>query len=235
MRKYLSLILVFLSFLSSCSKNDEKPFSELTDYDREVIHYFKEIALGFEFGNASEITRKWKTGMKIFVGGEVTKELADELERIEIEINLLSRDGFTMETVQDSAQSDFYIYLGSGEKYAEIYPSQTDYIKSNWGLFTVSWKNQSQLISGHMYVDIYRAGPTAQKHLLREELTQSLGLARDSYLYPESIFQAEWTTTTEYAKIDRDLIRLLYHPDMKTGLNAVQVEDVLTKILIAEK
>ena len=31
-----------------------------------------------------------------------------------------------------------------------------------------------------MYVDIVRADMNEQKHLLREELTQSLGLARDS-------------------------------------------------------
>jgi hypothetical protein len=235
MRKCLLIIIAIVFFFASCSKYEEKPASKLTEYDMEVIHYFKEIALGFEFGSASEITRKWIAEMKIYVGGEITTELEDELKRIISEINILSTDGFIMEIIQDSAKANFYIYLGSGEEYAEIYPSQSDYIQSNWGLFSVYWKNQSHLVSGHMYVDIYRADKTAQKHLLREELTQSLGLAKDSYLYSESIFQAEWTTTTKYAKIDRDLIRLLYHPDMETGLNAGQIEDVLTDILVAEK
>jgi hypothetical protein len=85
-----------------------------------------------------------------------------------------------------------------------------------------------------MYVDIERANATEQKHLLREELTQALGLAKDSPLYMESIFQSRWTTTNEYAPIDRDLIRLLYHPEMLTGLNANQTEVVLTAILIGE-
>jgi hypothetical protein len=82
-----------------------------------------------------------------------------------------------------------------------------------------------------MYVDIVRANSTEQKHLLREEFTQSLGLAKDSPLYMESIFQSAWTTTTEYAAIDKDLIRLLYHPDMGVGLNQAQVEEVLKEIL----
>tara|TARA_B100001093_G_scaffold520464_1_gene616279 strand:+ start:7859 stop:8116 length:258 start_codon:yes stop_codon:yes gene_type:complete len=85
-----------------------------------------------------------------------------------------------------------------------------------------------------MYVDINRANLAEQKHLLREELTQSLGLARDSQKYPESIFQSAWTTTTKYTSIDSDLIRLLYHPDMRIGLTKDQVDVVLKEILYNE-
>jgi hypothetical protein len=63
-----------------------------------------------------------------------------------------------------------------------------------------------------MYVDIYRCESLdGQKHLLREELTQSLGLFNDSYKYENSIFQQRWTETTEYAPIDRVLIDMLYN------------------------
>jgi hypothetical protein len=86
-----------------------------------------------------------------------------------------------------------------------------------------------------MYVDIVRANAVEQKHLLREELTQSLGLAKDSNKYPESIFYADWTTTNKYANIDRDLVRLLYHPEMAVGLTETQVEETLTEIILSEK
>ena len=85
-----------------------------------------------------------------------------------------------------------------------------------------------------MYVDIERADLPAQKHLLREELTQSLGLARDSSWYLESIFQSEWTTTNSYSDIDKELIRLLYHPRMRQGLDAERVDGVLTDILLSQ-
>ena len=75
-----------------------------------------------------------------------------------------------------------------------------------------------------MYVDIYRANTIEQRHLLREELTQSLGLAKDSFKYPNSIFQSSWTQTLNYMEIDKDMIRY-YHPNMSTGLNALAVED----------
>ena len=86
-----------------------------------------------------------------------------------------------------------------------------------------------------MYVDIYRANNIGQKHLLREELTQSLGLGKDSSKYPNSIFQSSWTQTLNYLEIDKDLIRLLYHPKMKIGVDRYEVDNLLREILLGEK
>ena len=49
-----------------------------------------------------------------------------------------------------------------------------------------------------------------KKHLLREELTQSLGFFNDSWLYPESIFYQGWTDVTEYSEMDKEIIKMLY-------------------------
>lgn len=228
------LLLLILVIVSSCSKDERDLLLDLSEYDIEVIEYFKDIALGFEFGNASSITRKWNSDLKIFVGGAPNAQLLDELERIKIEINELATDGFQVNIVNDSLQSNYYIFLGTGTEYAQLYPSQTGLVDSNWGLFSVFWNANNKFTSGHMYVDISRANLTEQKHLLREELTQSLGLAIDSQEYLESIFQSSWTTTNEYAEIDRDLIRLLYHPDMEVGLNENQVDQVLKEILMGK-
>jgi predicted RNA binding protein with dsRBD fold (UPF0201 family) len=200
-----------------------------------TISYFKDIALGFEFGNASQITRKWKHDMKIFVGGSPTSDLYAELNAIISDIDQLTSKTFSMEVVSDTLMSNFYIYFGSGNSYAQIFPSNSSLVDNNWGLFSVYWNGLNELNSGHMYVDIYRASPLEQRHLLREELTQSLGLAKDSPLYSESIFQQAFSTkTTEYAEIDKDLIYLLYHPAMQTGLNSSQVDSKLREILRAE-
>jgi len=230
------LLLLLLIIVSSCSKDEEDvlPQSELSEYQIKVIDYYKDIALGFEFGNASNVTRKWNSELRIFIGGEPNSELINELENIKTEINELAKDGFKVNIVNDSLKSNYYIFFGTGTEYAEIFPSQSNLVDSNWGLFSVYWNSRNQITSGYMYVDITRANSTEQKHLLREELTQSLGLAKDSPLYMESIFQSTWTNTTQYASIDKDLIRLLYHPDMRFGLNENQVDNILREILISE-
>ncbi|WP_299125365.1 DUF2927 domain-containing protein [uncultured Tenacibaculum sp.] len=234
MKNKLLLLLFILIALTSCSKNDDNtilPESEFSQHEMNVIEYFKEVALGFEFGNASKITRKWNSDINIFIGGEKNNELINELEKIITEINELATDGFKINIVNNSSLSNYYIFFGSGKDYAQLYPGQVDLVDSNWGLFSIFWNSQNQLMLGHMYVDIYRANLVEQKHLLREELTQSLGLARDSKKYPESIFQSEWTTTNKYSLIDSDLIRLLYHPNMSAGLTETQVDEVLKEIL----
>ena len=236
MNRNLLYFLAISIFISACSDDDETISPELDAYNLSVVNYFKEVALGFEFGNASEVTRRWSGNMKIFIGGNPTSELLLELDKIVSEINDLSTTGFMIGSVSDTLQSNFYIYFGSGDSYASLFPSQSTLVTSNFGLFSVFWNGSNELIRGYMYVDVFRANQTEQRHLLREELTQSLGLAKDSPLFAESIFQKSFSTkTTEYAQIDRDLIRLLYHPEMEIGLNENQVDVVLTDILLAEQ
>lgn len=236
MKKITLYTLITSFFLCSCSNDNGTSLPSLTAYNASVVEYFKEIALGFEFGNASEITRRWNSDMKIFVGGTPTPELLAELDKIVSEINDLTTSGMTVEVVSDTLESNYYMHFGSGDSYAKIFPSLSNLIESNWGLFTIFWNAQQELISGYMYVDIVRADPLEQRHLLREELTQSLGLAKDSRTYSESIFQQSFSTkVTEYAQIDRDLIRVLYHPDMKTGLNVISAELTVKRILLDEQ
>ena len=234
-----SLFILFVA----CAKEDDTDIPEmeidavvevLDAYELSIVSYFKDIALGFEFGNSTEVTRKWTTNLNVFIGGETSAELLTEFNRIQNELNELITEDFIINRVEDSSQSYYYIFFGSGQKYAEIYPSQSGLVSTNWGLFSVFWDAQDQFTTGYMYVDINKANTLEQKHLLREEFTQSLGLAKDSGLYDDSIFQSEWTSTTEYSTIDRDLIRLLYHPTMISGLNAAQSETVLRAILTSE-
>ncbi len=227
-RYFLFLLIGFC--LISCSDDESVAVKEFTDFQEESIVYFNEIALGFEFGSYPEITRKWKVPMKIFVGGDPSSALKQEFDRVKNEINSLVTDGFEMIEVQDSLEANFYLFLGSGNDYAGHFPYQSQYISSNWGLFYIIFNQRAELIGGHMYVDTKRADDVAQRHLLREELTQSLGLAKDSYRYPNSIFQQDWTTTNDYIDIDRELIRLLYHPNMVVGLDKVGSTAVIQNI-----
>lgn len=229
---------LFFAFiiLSACAtdENDISPNAEYSEYEIKVIDYFKDIALGFEFGDTSKITRKWDTEMRIFIGGDPSHDLVKDLESIKNEINNLASDGFRINIVDDSLVSNYYIFFGAGNRYVKMFPAEAHFVDSNLGLFSVYSNDQNKLTSGHMYIDIMRTNSIEQKHLLREELTQSIGLARDSPKYMESIFQSAWTTTVDYAPIDKELIKFLYHPRMDVGLNQNQVDKILKEILISE-
>ncbi len=59
------------------------------------------------------------------------------------------------------------------------------------------------------------------KHVLREELTQSLGLMNDSFKYKNSIFYQGNSEVTSYSDIDKQIIKILYSnrisPSMSKG------------------
>lgn len=177
------------------------------EYSIEAQEYFKEIALRSEFKGNGENVLKWSSDMKIFVDGDKKGYLITELNRIVKELNDII-DPIDIKIVSSKQESNYVIYFGNYKNFENNYKIYyPNLLESNYGYFEVTPNN-----SGLMYVDITRTSTIdGQKHLLREELTQSLGLLNDSYKYPESIFYQGWTTTTEFAPIDRELIDMLYN------------------------
>jgi len=172
----------------------------------ETKAYFDEIVYNTEFGGRRETAYKWKEDLKIYIDGEKPEYLVQELKDIVSELNSIINP-IELKIVTSKSEANYFVYFGNYEsfksKYDLLFPSR---LENNYGYFEVYYD------SGNMYVDLYRTtDKEAHKHLLREELTQSLGLLNDSYDYPESIFYQGWTTTTEFAPIDRELIDMLYN------------------------
>ena len=97
--------------------------------------------------------------------------------------------------------------------------NESDYLKKwrlntieyNWGVFWIK-RNNETIVSSKIFIDTKRPRSLLQqKHLLREELTQSLGFSNDSYKYENSIFQQRWTEVTEFSQIDKEIIKLHYN------------------------
>ena len=66
---------------------------------------------------------------------------------------------------------------------------------------------------GYCFVDMIKTGndTQTQKSILREEITQSLGLCNDSWKYPNSIFYQGSSTNTEFSDLDKEIIQMLYN------------------------
>ena len=233
---------VILISLGSCLPLNREPVStppvesslfesaEISAEQRgEVLDYFKEVAFGSEFGELIEGIARWETDVKIFVSGQYPTYLDTELAKIIDEINSLSRS-IQLSRTLSRQEANYLIHFGTAEEYAEIEPQARPYIEENWGLLWVYWNAENEIYQGSMYVDMERTQDdrAVQKHLLREELTQSLGLINDSYTYPESIFYQDWTRTTEYAEIDKRLIDILYSDAIEPRMTKQEVEAVFT-------
>ena len=216
------------------SPGDQNPEPPLSAYQQEVVSYFKDIALGFEYGNAPAVTRKWKKDMRVFVTGESTPESTSELNLVIGELNSLFSDGFKIELVERREESNFVIFFGSRADFTALYPADAKTVAHSSGLFHIFWNTSNEITRGYLFIHTHNTSQAEQRHTIREELTQALGLGKDSPRYRESIFQASWTIPTAFAPIDRELIRLLYHPQMEAGADAAGAEELLTRILASE-
>jgi hypothetical protein len=120
-------------------------------------------------------------------------------------------DPINFTIVDDSTQSNFFIYLGSADCYNKNVPQSIPYTDNNYGLFLATISDNI-INKVDIFIDLHRFSTTNEKkHLLREEITQSLGLFNDSYKYPSSIFYQGWTDVTEYSEIDIAIISKLYN------------------------
>ena len=231
MKKLFFLALVFLGVFYYLSSNETKlpdPILintgggnnkntnktnntvDLSKYSDEEVQYFKEVALKSEYSDINNGQAcKWTSDMNIFVKGDKSEVLMSELNRIVGELNGIINT-INVNIVDDPSQANYTIYFGNQYGYQELEPASVGYTENNWGLFVVP--SGTTITNGTMYVDTERCTSIdAQKHLLREELTQSLGLFNDSDKYPNSIFQQAWTETTEYSEIDIKMIHMLYN------------------------
>jgi len=199
---------------------------------RHLVDYFQMVALGTEYGNDIPLVKKWVKSMQIYVSGTPDTVLLTELADLIEELNNLFTDGFYIEMATDSLSANYHVFFGEVATYKKQYPEVAHLIQENKGFFTIYANANFNITSGHMFVDITDAIPLRyQKHILREELTQSLGLANDIKYYANSIFYEKWTDVQEYSDLDIETIRLLYHPNMIPKIGRSTVSSILETIL----
>ena len=205
--------------------------SDTTETLNLAEEYFLEVGLGSEFGAGEPTTRKWLTDLKIFVPDREHPHLNEELDRIIGELNDLS-ESIALYEVSRVEEANFIVYFGDKDTYVQKYePNAKNFVDGNLGLFWVYWTRAGQIVKGSLYVDVRRVSDhTCQKHLLREELTQALGLMNDSFTYENSIFYQKWSCVTDYAPIDGAIIQYLLNPEITPGMTKDAVREVLLRI-----
>jgi len=95
------------------------------------------------------------------------------------------------------------------------------------GFFWAWWDDSGALYRARILIATDGITQEERSHLIREELTQSLGMMNDSYEYKDSIFYQEWTDTGSYTEIDRAVIRILYDPRIEPGMTMDEVDGVI--------
>jgi Protein of unknown function (DUF2927)/Bacterial SH3 domain len=190
---------------------------------QEQINYFLEVALGSEFRNDHNPTiHKWNGEVRIQYFGNPTVEDLATLDSVIREVNELAQGNIQLKIVGSNPNLTIYFVPES-----EFRRHEPGYVPTNYGFFMTRWDATGTIRSANVLITSENVTQQERSHLIREELTQSLGLMRDSYKYSNSVFYQPWTDVTQYAEIDRTLIRLLYSPNIQAGMTQAQVMDSL--------
>ncbi len=201
--------------------------SQPTRFTQAQIDYFMEIALGSEWGNSNQLIRKWNQNLRIKVTGTRTSEDITALNAVMEELNGLIAGSGVQLTIDNNNPNVEIIYAPETE-FSRIEPG---YVRGNLGFFRTFWDRGVISRARILITNSSRVSQRERSHLIREELTQVMGLVRDSWRYQDSIFYQGWTDVNQYTADDRAIIQLLYSTNIQAGMSRSQVASVLQIVL----
>jgi hypothetical protein len=205
MKKLLiSLVAILISLISLSQTQDE------------IISYYNKIALKSEYDSIQLTTPYiWKKNIIIYIKCDnyrpiVIKQMVEEAKRVVKELNeLITPINITF--TNDSSKCNLFVYFGTHTTFNKLVPSSIKYTEDGLGLSLIMHDNFI-IKHGYVYVDSYRVESISfLKHLVREEITQSLGLLNDTWDYFDSIFYQGWTNFNEYSNLDKNIIKMHYN------------------------
>ena len=212
---------------SSSYRNNQKSqqaYLATKKYTPEEINYFQEVAFGSEFSDNSSIIRKWQGDLRIKVIGSPNSEDLKTLKTVISEINNLAF-GINLKIVDN--QPNVKIHFVPVSEFGRYEPN---YQAGNYGYAWINWKQDNTIHSANILITTTGVNQKERSHLIREELTQSLGLLKDSYQHKNSIFYQPWTDTNQYSQLDETVIQMLYRPEIRPGMTRSQVMSFLKGI-----
>jgi hypothetical protein len=200
-----------------------KTIRQSSGFNREQINYFMEIALGSEYNQeATPKIRKWSGDIRIQVLGKPTQADLRTLQTVVSEINALVNGAIRLQLVDLSP--NVTMHFAPETQFNRLEPA---YVPVNFGFFVTRWNNRGMINYANILITSTGVTQKERSHLIREELTQSLGLMRDSYRYADSMFYQPWTDINRFSDLDRAMIRMLYLPELKPGMTRAEALNTL--------
>lgn len=200
--KYFAILAGLV--LGGCTFAQPQQPQQLQPTADEVTAYFQEIANGSEFGGSPGIRRWHKATIGFQVRGQPNQDDLTTLWQVQAELTALTGVRF-----EQSGTPDMLIWFIPEEQFASVDPN---YMQGNLGFFWVQFAGNT-IASASILISTTGISQQERNHLIREEVTQSMGLMNDSPRYADSIFHSSWSTTAtvqSYSELDKAVIRMLY-------------------------
>jgi hypothetical protein len=181
---------------------------------KDTLNYFYKIALGAEYGDKVNVVIKWaQPVVTIKVDGSVSGSSRKCLNRVISDFNALTET--TDLRITGNPGADIKFHFAPVSRFKKLEP---EYVPGNDGFFYVTWRGDHTISSSTVLIRTTGISSSIRCHLIREELTQTMGLMSDSTEHTDSVFYGRYTPApTKYSALDKRLIKLLYGGAVKPG------------------
>ena len=192
----------------------------------DVIGYFHEVCLDAEFVNSGDPTRlqRWETPILYRWEGE-TPEDRQVLDAFAAWLNGV--EGFPgIREAQPDEAANLRITFCGGDDYLEM---MGDNFAGTDGGVTFWYNGADEIYDGIIGC---RSELTSdlRRSVILEEVYNGLGPVHDTAIRPDSIIYSDFSTPQWLSPVDELILKLLYHPDMKCGMDQTQCEEIIRKL-----
>ena len=189
----------------------------------DVILYFNEVCLDAEYIHGGDPSRlqKWISPITYSLQGSPTPEDLETLNDFAAWLNTL--EGFPgIYQTQEPAEANLRIHFCSGDEMTDLMGD---------GFYGMDGAVTFWYVDDVIYDAIicYRTDLDQQlRHsVILEEIYNGLGPIQDTALRPDSIIYSEFSEPQALTATDELILRLLYHPDLKCGMDAAACGEVI--------
>ena len=192
----------------------------------EMVTYFNEVCLDAEFVNDGDasVLQRWKMPIYYQVYGEPTDRDLQVLANMCQWLNSVAGFPGIYETTE-TWQENYSIYFCAQD---ELIDRMGDQYYNVDGAFTF-WYNDNIIYDCTVCIRT-DLDQEVRNSVILEELYNSLGPAQDTQLRQESIIYAGYSIPQALHPIDEVILKLLYHPDLLTGMDARDCEPVIRSL-----
>ena len=195
----------------------------------DMISYFQEVCLDAEFENSgdSSLLQKWTEPIYYKILGQPTEADLDILCQFCEELNTIHGFPGIYPVDENATQlANLCIHFCTEEEFLNI-------LGENFGGcdggVTFFYDDNNRIYDATICcrTDLDQQ---VRNSVILEEIYNGLGPVQDTWLRQDSLIYAGYSTPQWMTQIDKVILQLLYHPDMKCGMNAEQCAAVIRSL-----
>ena len=193
----------------------------------DVIRYFNEVCLDAEFSNAGnpQLLQKWNRVIRYSLQGDYTDEDLAVLKGFVDWLN--SIPGFPgMEQIDDSMLANMRIHFCTQQQLVDILGS--NFYGMDGGV--TFWYTGDNAIYDAVICYRKDMGQYVRNSVILEEIYNGLGPVQDTRLREDSIIYQGYSEPQALTEIDELILKLLYHPEMRCGMDRAACEAVIRQL-----